>query len=207
MPAAKEPLPMLEIGLVYGVSDAGLVKRASSEYFSIVREAVKKLHAIVPDYVPEFDVPLPQSREFPEGTVFYYSLPAEWGVDTQIAPNAALSKEVLALTLVPKFGLRLLKKTPLQAQGPLAARERPLASATYFNLAGFVQAIEPWIEYGSDHAPLEDLAEQGEITTQEVKDGTKAILDLLKCLRTMSSVSYFENEALVTHSEWHVVDE
>ena len=207
MPPAKEPLPMLEIGLVYGVSDAALVKRASSEYFSITREAVKKLHAIVPDYVPEFDVPLPQAREFPEGTVFYYSLPAEWGVDTQLAPNAALSKEVLALSLVPKFGLRLLKKTPLQAEGPLAARDRPLASAAYFNWAGLVEAVEPWIAYGSDQVPVRELAEQGEVTPQEVKEGTAAVLDLLKCLRTMSSVSYFENEALVTHSEWHVVDQ
>ena len=29
----------------------------------------------------------------------------------------------------------------------------------------------------------------------------------LQCLRTMSSVSYFEEGALVTHSEWHLVDQ
>lgn len=206
MPPAKQPLPMLEIGLVYGVSDAGLVKRASSEYFSIAREAVKKLHAIVPDYVPEFDVPLPQARDFPEGTVFYYSLPAEWGVDTQIAPNAALSKEVLALSLVPKFGLRLLKKTPLVGEGPLANRDRPLAAAAHFHWAGLVEAVAPWIAYGSELAPVAELTE-GEVSPQDVKEATAAVFDLLKCFKSMSSVSYFENEALVTHSEWHLVDQ
>ena len=207
LPPAEQPLPLLEVGLVYGVSDAALVKKASSEYFSITREAVKKLHAIVPEAVPEFDVPLPQSREFPEGTVYYYSLPAEWGVDTQIAPNAALSNDFLALTLVPKHGLRLLKQTPLQVGGPLANRDRPLASAAFCNWAGLVEAVEPWIDYGFAQDVVPEVPEEAEVTLAEAREGTKAVLEFLKCLRTMSSVTYFEDSALVTHSEWHVVDE
>jgi hypothetical protein len=207
MPPAEQPLPMLEFGLVYGVSDAALVKKASGEYFSIAREAMKKLHAIVPEAVPEFDVPLPQSREFPEGTVYYYSLPPEWGVDTQIAPNAALSSEVLALTMIPKFGVRLLKKTPLAVEGPLANHDRPLASAAYFNWAGLVSAVEPWIDYGYAQGAVPEVPAEAEVSPAEVREGTKAVLEFLKCLRTMSSVSYFEEGALVTHSEWHLVDE
>ena len=160
----------------------------------------------MPEAVPEFDVPLPQSREFPEGTVYYYSLPAEWGVDTQIAPNAALSNDVLALTLIPKFGLRLLKKTPLAIEGPLAARDRPLASAAYCNWAGLVSATEPWIDYGFAQGAVPEVPEEAELTSQEVREGTQAVLEFIKCLRTMSSVSYLEEGALVTHSEWHVVD-
>jgi hypothetical protein len=33
------------------------------------------------------------------------------------------------------------------------------------------------------------------------------VLDFLKCLRTISSVTYFEDGAMVTHSEWHLVDQ
>jgi hypothetical protein len=226
MPPAATPLPMLEIGFVYGVSDAELVKVASNDYFAIAREAVNKLHAIVPEAVPEFTVPPPQSREFPEGTVYYYSLPREWGFDTQIAPNAALSKDFLALSLLPKFGLRLLKPTPLEVEGPVANHDRPLASASYFDLAGLLDALLPWMDYGVDQRDAIEAAAKAaaaaagqpqeeeapdeavpEASPEEAKANTRFVLDLLKCLRTMSSVSYFEDGALVTHSEWHLVDQ
>jgi hypothetical protein len=225
MPPAATPLPILEFGWVYGVSDAELVKVASSDYFEIAREAVNKLHAIVPDAVPEFAVAAPQAREFPEGTVYYYTLPREWGLDTQIAPNAALSKDFLALTLLPKFGLRLLKPTPLEVEGPVANHDRPLASASYFDFAGLLDALVPWMDYGVDQRdaiaaaakaaaeaagqPQEEAPDETapEVSPEEVKANTRFVFDFLKCLRTMSSVSYFEEGALVTHSEWHLVDQ
>jgi len=222
MPAAKTPLPMLEFGLVYGVSDAALVKAASSDYFEITREAMNKLHAIVPDVVPEFTLPPPQAREFPEGTVYYYGFPREWGLDSQIAPNAALSNEFLALSLLPKFGLRLLKPTPLTVEGPVANHDRPLASASYFDWAGLLDALTPWLDYGVDQgdaiaaaaAAAAEAAGQPhaeepleKVPPEETKATIQFVIDFLKCLRTMSSVSYFEEGALVTHSEWHLVDQ
>jgi hypothetical protein len=51
------------------------------------------------------------------------------------------------------------------------------------------------------------VPEEAEVTTAEAREGTKAVLEFLKCLKTMSSVSYFEEGALVTHSEWHLVDQ
>lgn len=223
MPESKTPLPMLEFGMVYGVSDAALVKDAAHDYFAIAREAVNKLHTIVPDLVPEFNVPPPQSREFPEGTVFYYSLPREWGWDAQVAPNAALSDEFLALSLLPKFGLRLLKPTPLAVEGPAANYDRPLVSATYFDWAGLLDAVAPWLNYmieqgialaaaeaaGAGKPPDEapDEPPMPPPTPEEIKANTQFVIDFLKCLRTISSVSFFEEGAFVTHSEWHIVDQ
>jgi hypothetical protein len=210
MPEASEPLPMLELGFVYGVSDAGLVTKAAGEAFAIVGEALRKLNMIVPEMVPPIELPVPAAREFPPGTVYYYNIPEEAGLDPQIAPNAALSGEMLALSYVPKFGLRLLTKTPLVGEGPLAAREKPLAAAGYFSPAKFVTALEPWIIYSIDHGgeqAVEELEEEGvEVTPEEAKEGTRALFDFIRCLKTMSSVSYFEDGALVTHSEWHLVD-
>jgi hypothetical protein len=210
MPEASEPLPMLELGFVSGVSDAGLVTKAAGEAFAIVGEALRKLNMIVPESIPAFELPLPAMREFPAGKVYFYNIPEEAGLDSQIAPNAALSGEMLALTYVPKFGLRLLTKTPLVGEGPLAAREKPLAAASYFSPAKFVSALEPWIIYSIDHGGeqlSEELAEEEvELTPEETKEGTRALFDFIRCLKSMSSVSYFEDGAMVTHSEWHLVD-
>jgi hypothetical protein len=230
MPAAKRELPLPEIGLVYSVSDAELVKKASAEFFAVGREALAKLRAAAPDTVPEFELQPPQTRDFPEGTVYYYALPGEWGVDPQIAPNAGLSKNVLALSLTPKLSVRLLASAPLAIDGPLARRDQPLAAAGYMNWAGLVDAIGPWIDYGIDvgtqpparpieEARREDKAEdQGQVAVELQDDGggaalklfikpqVKAFLEVLRCLGTSSSVTYVEDGAVVRHSEWHLQD-
>jgi hypothetical protein len=45
------------------------------------------------------------------------------------------------------------------------------------------------------------------MTPEKIKENSRFVIDFLKCLRTMSSVSYFDQGALVTHSEWHIVDQ
>jgi len=213
MPESSRPLPMLEIGMVYGVSDAAKVKRAAAEYFLIAADALKALHTIAPENVPEMELTMPLWRDFPEGTVYFYNLPKELGLDTQIAPNAGLSSEFLALSLLPKVSLRLLKPLPLSLDGPLARRDRPLASAAYLNWAGLIDAVNPWIDYGLDrmdtpHPDLGEAAAAEVAARQAVKDKVSRGLAFLRCLRTMSSVSYFEEGALlVTHSEWRLEDQ
>lgn len=230
MPATKRELPLPEIGLVYSVSDAELVKKASAEFFAVAREALQKLRAAAPEAVTEFELKSPQTRDFPEGTVYYYALPGEWGVDPQIAPNAGLSKNVLVLSLTPKLSVRLLASAPLTADGPLARRDKPLAAAGYMNWAAFVDAIGPWIDYGIDvatqppaAAPKEEVGVKDDdkpevaVTLQDdggggaalklfIKPQVKAFLEVLRCLGTSSSVTYIEDGAIVTHSEWHLQD-
>jgi hypothetical protein len=209
MPPAGQPLPMLEIGTVHAVSNAAFVKKAGEEVLDIAGQALKKLHAALPETVPEIPVPPPQSREFPEGTVYYYALPAEWGLDQQVAPNAGLSRDLLVLSLLPKFSLRLMQSSPLSAAGPLANRDRPLAAAGYCNWAGLIGAAAAWVDYGIDqaHAGDADVGGGAAESAKAIKAQVRVGLEFLQCLRGVSSVSYFEDDALVTHSEWHFEDQ
>lgn len=205
LPPSTKPLPLLEVGLVSGVSDAPLLKQAGGEFFDIVQKTADVLNKHFPDEIPKTEIPLPKVREFPEGTIYFYSPPAEAGVDPQIAPNAGLSKDTLALSYVPKFSLRLLQNKPLEIkEGPLARANQPLAVAWHLDVAGIVEALSAWGEYASD---LD--AEEG-IDADKVKNSRERVqagVEFLKCLRSISSVSYIEGGALVTHSEWNVVDQ
>src|SRR5207245_8991171 len=49
MPASDKPLPLLEPALVFGVSDAELLKKAMTEYRAIISEAISKLRDMRPD--------------------------------------------------------------------------------------------------------------------------------------------------------------
>jgi hypothetical protein len=201
---------MLEIGTVSGVSSADLVKKASNEFFAIAQQTANVLHDNFPDAIPKTELTAPSKRDFAEGTIYYYTPPAEWGVDPQIAPNAGLSADTLAMSLVPKFTLRLLQKTPLQKDGPLAQIDRPLASASYVDFAGLIDVVGVWVDYGFDQSAAIASA-AGETPpdpkmAKETQEQVRTGLEFLKCLRSVSSVSYFENGALVTHSDWHFVD-
>ena len=132
MPESRIPLPMIGPGFVVGVNDANLARQGFSELFAIAQLALDSAGKLVPEDnpIPFEEIPPPKKRDIADGTVYYYELPAEADVDgTKIAPNAGLSRDFLATTLMPDLPRRLLARNPLQLDGPLAQIDWPLASA------------------------------------------------------------------------------
>ncbi len=210
LPPAEEPLPMLEFGILLGVSDAQQAKAGFTAYFDIAQRILNKLHELSTgdlkdlfnEEFPAIELTAPKSQSFGDATVYYYALPAEARLDARLAPNAGISKDTLAVTYLPKFTARLLKDTPLKGQGPLADVDRPLAAAGYLDFARLIDAFKPWIDYGMKLSGAD--AQDGPMgnVSQQVHD----ILDVLKCFRGISSVTYLEGNALVTHSQWNFED-
>ncbi|MBM4091060.1 MAG: hypothetical protein FJ276_16805 [Planctomycetes bacterium] len=210
LPPADQELSMLEVAAVLGVSDANLVKEAFSEYFAIAQDLLTQLHEasagemsdVFPQEIPVIELAKPKTRAVGAGAIYYYEMPEESGLDQQLAPNAGLTDSVMVMSLLPRFTARLITKSPLQGQGPLADCNRPLAAAWHVDVAGMIDVIEPWIGLymqnlmvhhvglpaGDD--PLGDIGPQ-------VKDG----LQVLRCFRGVSGVTYQEGKAMVTHSQ------
>jgi hypothetical protein len=215
MPPAKGELPMLEIGLVNGVSDAGLVKEAFSEYFTIAQQIWDKLHELsagelkelFPQEIPARTLTKPKSKEIPGGTVYYYTLPAETGLDAQLALNAGLSNTVMVTSLLPQFTARLIAETPLQGQGPLGKTDRPLAAAGHLDFARLIEALEPWIDYGMTLALGPGAAQNGQGgPTANIPQQVHDTLTVLKCFRGASAVVYQEDKTIVTHLQCRFAD-
>jgi len=200
MPPAEKPLPMIAPACVFGVSDAGLLKKGVGEYVAVIDEGLKKVRMVAPDEIPPLTVPPPETRKSGEGTIYFYALPQEWGVDERVAPNVALSPDVAALSLSLDQTERILKVTPLSLEGPLNDVGRPLASAAYFNFAALVDAVSPWVEYAIK------LAEEEGEAVSEAAAIHSSFVELLKCFRSCSSATSFEDGAKVTHYEWHFAD-
>jgi hypothetical protein len=148
----EEPLPVLQMALVWGVSDAALLTKAFVEGAGLVNSIAAKLHEIEPEQVPEWTLPRPQVSEVEGATLYSYPLPPEAGIDPQIAPVAAVSATVALATLSHDQAIRLLKARPLAVDGPLAQHAgKNAASASYVNFAGIVDALQPWIELAIRH--------------------------------------------------------
>lgn len=220
MPKSPQPLPMLEIGFVASVSDAEHLRKGIQEYFSVIRDAIAMLHELHPEDVPDIQVPDPETSELADGgTMFTYKLPAEWGVDAQIAPNAAEAKTVAAASLTPALTERLVRTKPLSIDTSLDLR-KPAGVVSYFEFSRLIEAVKPWINYGGAVAMgqiklEEDEEESAEQTPEQAQAMMAAgmilpqidqFLDVAAGLRGFSSMTYQESDVWVTHAEVHLKD-
>ncbi len=199
MPAAEEPLPMLEPAIVIGLSDAEMFRSAMHDYWDVVNGLIDAIRQVEGTNVPEdIRLPEPQVTDSSEGKVYSFPLPEKWGVDKQIVPNVGISKNAAVISISPGHTARLLKATPLSVGGLLAETDRPLAVAGWFDWAALVDLATPWIDYAFEQSP--GLENVGEDQRQLILGQVHTALDVLKVLRTISGQCYFEDGALVSHT-------
>jgi hypothetical protein len=211
MPASEQPMPMIEPALVWGVSDAALLKKARLAYRELANEAIAKAHALNPNDVPEFKIPEPTIETTKAGKLCWYPLPEKWGVDKQVTPSTGLGDHVAAVSGSKEQTERLLTNTPLKARGILAEANRPLVMAFWLDWPAMVDAAAPWVEMGAraaaKQAGLEAKADQaGPDPVTPILEQVRTVMEVLKVIRSVSAVVYFEDGVMVTHAETEIRD-
>jgi hypothetical protein len=214
MPTSDKALPMLELGVLVGVSDAELLEKAMKSYRKIVEDALVKVKELAPPgEVPSIKIAEAEIKTVKAGKLYVFPLPAEWKLDPQVAPTAGLSKRVGVLALSAGHAERLLTPRPLKIEGGpllLAGAKRPLAGAAYFNGPAFIDAIAPWVMFGLEQAHIERVlpgAGDEKQAREAVFQQVRTVLDVLKVFRISTSATYIEDGVLITHSETVVRDE
>jgi hypothetical protein len=221
MPESPKPLPMFEVAIVAGVSDAEHLRAGAKEYFAVARDTLALIREVNPDEAPEFDLPKPQMRELDGGgRVYVYPLPGEWGIDEQVALNAGMTDSAAVVSLLPATTERLLKSTPAAFDTSLDLK-RPAAVVSYFDFEQMLKTLRPWIDYGLDVAtgklkPKTDEEDGDEEEPDQpnpmlfqlglVVPQVYQFLDVAAAMRSFSSVTYQEDGVWITHSEAHFED-
>jgi hypothetical protein len=197
-PRTEAPLPMLELGIVIGVSDAAKLRQAVAEYWDVARKLLVVAKDVVGEDFPEIEIPDPDIQKGKSGELFTFPLSPMIPLDKKLAPTAGLSEKVAVLTLSTNHAERLLTNTPLKkSDASVADSSRNLASATVVDWAGMIDAITPWADIGVRMAaPFADpvVGEAKDLPAQ-----VHTVLEVLKVLRGYSSATYFEDGAWVTH--------
>jgi hypothetical protein len=201
LPAMDKAMPAPELAIVLGVSDADKLVKAMTEYRNAINEALAKARTWKGgEKFPVLEIPAPKEEKKKAGTLYVFPLPAEWGLDAQVAPTAGLSDKVAVVTLSGGHAERLLATTPLKTDGgPLADRTKALAAAVYFNAPGLVDAAAPWVEWAADR--ILDVQFASDAARADSLKQVRTVLEVVKCYRGSTSATYFEGEVLVTHSE------
>jgi hypothetical protein len=208
MPKSAEPLPMIEMAFVFSLSDAVALKKAMSEYRLILNDALARVSEHAGGLIPKVEMPTPETKKLGDGEMFFFPIPKEVGFDPRFLPNATLTNSLLVLTLSEDHSKRLIASTPFQGEGLLEKGDRAIAAFTYFDWAGFVDAIKPWTEIGVEVAyeKMSDEDVKNAPKKEEVLLHLRTILDVAKAFRSYSAITYMDGKAMVTHSRMLLQD-
>jgi hypothetical protein len=204
MPSLGKPLPLPEIALVFGVSDAQHVKNAFREYKAVAQTALEKVSELNPGAIPEgFQIPGPQVRTAGEGQVYWYPVPksSDTQVDSQLQPAVGLSENVAVVSTSIAQVERMLAATPLATTSDVVAARKTAGTALDFDFPALVDTVRPWAELAVAHHASESEDENAEAQGKMIIEQIGTAAEILKCYRGTTSVTYLEEGATVTHRE------
>ncbi len=173
VPATPQAMPMFEPALLFGVSDAQLLRKAMAEYRHIFNDSVDVLRKVASEDVPDFKIPEPKLTKTSVGTLYWYPLPNEWGVTDEVKVVLGLSDQVALVGATQGQAERLLKTTPLVVGGVLASTDRPLIAAAVLDWAGIVNAAAPWAELAAQEVIKKKFGD-AKLTERPAKSPGKA---------------------------------
>jgi hypothetical protein len=205
----EKPMPMLEVGIILGVSDADLLVKAMGEYRKTVNEIIAAVRKLAPKgEIPEFEIPAPKTVKRGTASLFFYDIPAEAGLDKQFVPTAGVGGHVAALTLSQAHTERLLANKPLQVDGGPLAEKRNLAGAVYMDCAGIVDALSAWVDFAAHQIIREHLGPDApQKDVKAILDQVHTVMEVLKVFRQATSATYIgEDGVVITHSETLIRD-
>lgn len=203
-PAFEQPMPLPELALVLGISNAKLFSEALEDYRQIANDTVDALHEIEPDDVPDIDIPAAKTRSTKVGTIYEYPMPEEAGLDKQLGPTVGVSEKVAVISFSRKQPQRLLTPTPLKIGGVLTDAKRPRAVGFLMQWTALVDAATPWAELAAKEIIKDQQVEEDK--AKEILEQVHTVLDVLKVFRTLTGETYLKDDAVVTHSVMVVHD-
>lgn len=210
LPAAQEPLPLIEPAIVLGLDDSGLFRDGMNELFALADDLVEAVREMNPESVPaDYRIAEPEKTKTEGGSVWSWPL-SKSGVDDQVRPSVALGRDAAVFSLVLKQAGRLIVETPLETGSQLTRFDEPLASAAALDFAGLVDAVEPWVVYLARYAAvrrqdgsidpdrtLDADAEDDQV--REVLGQVKVVLEAARSLRAATAETVTKPDATVTH--------
>jgi hypothetical protein len=210
LPSSAEPLPLVEPAIVLGLDDPKLFREGMSDLFQLGDELVDAVRELNPDAVPaHYRVPEPAKTKVEGGTLWSFGVSGT-GFDEKIQPSLAVGDDAAVLTLVPKQAGRLLVETRLETASQLSKFEEPLVGAAALDVAGLVDALQPWIVYLARFGSVQQRQggvdadtelgpdDEDPLVTDALSQG-RVVFEVLKSLRVAAAETATQTDATVTH--------
>jgi hypothetical protein len=201
LPPMPKAMPMLEVGMLLGLSDPKKFSAALKEYRTTINELYAKIREASQDNIPEFKIPASEVDKVKNGTLHYYPIPEEAGLDKQVQPVMGLAKRLAVFCLSKAHAERLMNDThPKTESGPLAYKGK-VVGVSLLNFPAFLDVVEPWAEFAVQTVVAAPDPETAKKLSEEILKQVGVGFKALKAFKGFTAVSYVEDDALVTHGE------
>lgn len=209
MPPLPKELPAFELGLLLGLSDAAKFTEALREYRLILNDLIDKVGENAPnaENIRGVKIPAATDEKVKSGTLFYWPLPEELGLDKQVQPMMGVARHLAVITLSRKHAERLMTPTPLKGKTLPLARKEPLFAYCVFNWPAFVDVVYPWAVTGvtirqrMGPGGHDDVEAKPDAQLEAAMKQVKVAVDVLKAFKGGSCATFLEGGKLVTHTQ------
>ena len=210
IPASAEPLPIVAPAFAVKLDDPKLFREGLSDLFALADDLVEEIRTLNPESVPEgYRIPEPSKSKIDGGALWTFAVP-QAGLDDQIEPTIGIGEDVAVFSLLPKQATRMLVRTTQSTGSELSRFEEPLAAAAAADVAGFVDLLEPWVEYIARVGVLQQrngfvdgnatIGPDGDDDRmRDILLHTGVVLDAMRCLRVTVGEASTRSDATVTH--------
>jgi hypothetical protein len=204
LPETSRELPMFEPAMVVGVSDAKKLVEAFSIYRNAINGLIDAARQIEGSEIPaEITLPAPLVTQTPQGAIYSFALPEDWGVDARLVLNFGLSEKVGTASISQAHSIRLLTDTAPAVGGVLADVDVPRAGAAVVDIGALFRAIKPWVDEGFDIAVKQS---EGSMVVNAAASQVDIVFEVLQVFGKVTSSISLENGATVTHSHMEIRD-
>jgi hypothetical protein len=199
-------LPMMEMGLLFGVSDAAKLVEAFAGYRKLINDIMDVARGFGVE-IPEDGIPAPKSQAAGSATAYFWPMPP-MGQDEAIQPTVAISKSLMTITMSMQHSTRLHSNKPLAGDWKALANGNAVQEVAWVDFTGLMKLARPWVEkLGVPAMQMEakDSAPEG-MRKDDIPGLVSTLLDVVGCLKNSATVTYRDGNNTVTHSVTVVED-
>lgn len=205
-PELPKAMPAPELALLGGISDPKGFVKAMKEYRETLNELMDKVADVAPngEMVRNFKLPPATEEAARGGTLYFWPVPEEVGLDKQVQPVLGVAKRVVVMALSKKHAERLMTPTPITLKTRPLARKEPLVAVCTVNWPALVDLVYPWAVTGvtisRKAGPDPEADAKGNAQFEAAMKQVAIVVDVLKAFKGGSMATYVEDGKLVTHS-------
>ena len=160
------------------------------------------MREIQPDSLPDgYSVPRPQQEDLAGSTRFYYPEFSQ-GAFEGFEPQVIVSNDTVVVGYSARQALDLIQEKPLATRPAWLSPEMPVANVSIVDMAGMIDAVSPWLEFGFQLA-LGDLDTPVSMNDGPIPTGAE-IVQIWECLSSLGKIAATTviDEEGVTVSRW-----
>lgn len=147
-PIPDQPLPLPEIAAAIKLRNRDQFLSGCRDLFGVFDKVVELVREAQPDSIPDgYTVPRPQQEELAGATRFFYHEFSQRSF-AGFEPQVVVSNDTVVVGYSERQVMDLLQDKPLATRPAWLSPEMPVASMSVFDLAGMVNAVSPWLNFG-----------------------------------------------------------